>query len=86
MRRQTTAALVAAGFCAALLGGCQRETPKAKQVNKGAAVKPVAEAPARPKVPPIVPPEVQPPAVAKGARVVHLVYTSNNDGEVDPCG
>ncbi len=43
-------------------------------------------APKKPTVKPIALPKVAPPAIAEGRRVVHLVYTTNNDGEVDPCG
>ena len=31
-------------------------------------------------------PELTKPAARPAARVVHLLYTSNVDGELDPCG
>ena len=89
MKRPIQAALAAA-VCAALLWGCQRES---STKNKAPAAKPSASAvtaapaavPAKP-VEQITPPEVPAPVPPSGSRVVHLVYTSNVDGEVDPCG
>jgi len=89
MKRATQAALLAA-MCAALLWGCQRESSKKKPAPTAPpAAKAVNEAPAVAKAPPaepITPPEVASPRPSEGGRVVHLVYTSNVDGEVDPCG
>jgi hypothetical protein len=89
MKRVIQAALVAT-VSAALLWGCQRESSKKKpapgaQPAAKTANNAPAAAPAKPAEP-ITPPEVAEPAPPKGGRVVHLVYTSNVDGEVEPCG
>ena len=88
MKRLSKAALLAAGISAVLLLGCQRET-KSKQPPSGGkqAIKAaVAAKPAKPVVP-ITVPEVAPPTLmAQGKRVVHLIYSTNVDGEVEPCG
>ena len=91
MKVLSKSALVAAGISAALLLGCQRETtsklqpPGGKQAP-GAAITAKPAQPAKPVVP-ITAPEISPPSLGgEGKRVVHLIYSSNVDGEVEPCG
>ena len=49
---------------------------------------PSQPAKAAPKAPPPQArlPELRPPAEVPGKRVVHVFFTSNADGELDPCG
>jgi hypothetical protein len=70
----------------ALLGsGCVKsEQPPP---HKKSAAKP-PPAPAAKQVPPPIGrlPELRPPERAPAERVVHVFFTSNADGELDPCG
>ena len=76
------------GISAALLMGCQRKTTENKQPTPAGqqAVKAPAQAKPAAPVEPITVPEISPPTAGEGGRVVHLIYSSNVDGEVEPCG
>ncbi len=65
---------------ALLAWGCKREAPPPQVPPQVQAVaKKVAE-----PLPAV--PQLKPLSAPKGGKVVHLLYTSNVDGELEPCG
>lgn len=84
MTRTKRLSILALGLLLALAVGCKKSKAPAPKAPAQAAAAKQAAAP-KVKAAPITVPEIAAPE-ATGQRVVHLVYTSNNDGEIEPCG
>ena len=68
---------------ALLAWSCKKEAPPrtTPQVSPQVAAQAKAAEEPLPEVP-----ALRPPAAPEGARVVHLLYSGNVDGELEPCG
>lgn len=72
----------------ALAWGCvpnKKKQPAAPRTRAEASKIPSQPAPPKPAFK-LDLPRLRAPAIAPAAKVVHLLYTSNADGELEPCG
>ncbi len=86
----TTRAVTPGIYCSllalALTWGCVSEKkPQPAPPRTRAEAAKIQKTPARPAFK-LDLPKLSAPVVAPAAKVVHLLYTSNADGELEPCG